>query len=509
MTVPELQGQAYRILEKDPGAAIRFVEALPAEAIETLDEVDLAGLRASVYVDAGSDLRDPQIIHNGVLLFTELCDRRPERLDYRYNLANGYSALAQTMTAEGGAWYSVTSQPRRWARYRFADVASASPDRGLRARALTNQANLLAQSFRWVEALEAYRAAVQADSANAVASSGAAKILIRARRRGLGDPEALGRLARRYVELAEAHLPGSRSYSARANDLMSGLPSSSELPESTSETARLTGYAKWVADERLPLSLAVEGLGQNVDRWDSLGIGKLIEPLDTGDGVPPTFAALNVLKSDYLSARWVCYTALHEAPKETGLYTDTLDYAVYGVEQSLLVLSQKAAFDLLDKIAVATAEYLDLGQSPSSIYFRSFWHRKRKSPTDDPVWKPRVQSEIESGARALIALSEMAEDIQHGGYLNERRQLRHAGTHRLVVLHDMSSTPSRSSRVLHHEDEAEFAAETIETLRTVRAALLYLIEFIAYREAKKEQSAEGMLGTLIAPSHEWVRGEDI
>lgn len=497
--IRDLHEKAYEILENDPRAAIAFVDSLDSSDIPPLS---LGAMRASIYVDAGTDLADPQVIGDGILLLQALVEEHPERLDLSYNLANGFSSLAQTMQDDDTPWYLLTSEPRRWARYRFADVATSAPHHGLKAQALTNKANLLAQSHRWVEAFEAYRAAVALDPENVVASTGAAKILLRAARRGLGERSALEGLARTYLLLAEPFRASTR------RNLFAGLPAVDELRAYEPHDGPVSGYAGWVAEERLPLSLSVDGLGSNdKTRWDSVSIGKLIEPLSTEHGVPPTFAALNVLKSDYLAARWVCYTGLHAPPEETGQYTDTLDYARYGVKQSLLVLSQKAAFDVLDKLAVTTSEYLGLDLNPNNIHFSSFWHARR-SEGSNREWKPFVAREIGLGGIPLIALSEIAEDLAEGGYLHSRRELRHAGTHRLVVLHDLTSEPSRPSKNLTHADEVAFQRECLETLRLARAAILYLLEFIAYREARKEREASGKLGTLIAPSHEWIRGED-
>lgn len=498
--IRDLNAKAYKILRDDPRAAISFVDSLDPSDLHPLS---LGAMRAAIYVDAGTDLADPRVISDGILLLQALVGEHPERLDLSYNLANGFSSLAQTIQADDTPWYLLTSEPRRWARYRFADVATFSPDQGLKAQALTNKANLLAQSHRWVEAFEAYRAAVAADPDNIVASTGAAKILLRAARRGLGDRSALEGLARTYLLLAEPFRGSTR------RDLFAGLPTADELMPYEPCERPMLGYAGWVAEERLPLALSVDGLGSGDDtRWDSVSIGKLIEPLSTGHGIPPTFAALNVLKSDYLAARWLCYTGLHAPPEETGRYTDTLDYARYGVQQSLLVLSQKAAFDVLDKLAITTSEYLGLDLNPNRIHFSSFWHAKRSEGEPTREWKPFIAREIGLGGIPLIALSEIAEDLAEGGYLHSRRELRHAGTHRLVVLHDLASEPSRPSKNLTHADEVAFQRECLETLRLARAAILYLIEFIAYREARKERESGGKVGTLIAPSHEWIRAED-
>lgn len=55
--------------------------------------------------------------------------------------------------------------------------------------------------------------------------------------------------------------------------------------------------------------------------------------------------------------------------RETGAYHDTLDYANYGTNQSLAVFAQRAAMDVLDKVAAFVTEYLGLPGNAKHVYF--------------------------------------------------------------------------------------------------------------------------------------------
>ena len=68
---------------------------------------------------------------------------------------------------------------------------------------------------------------------------------------------------------------------------------------------------------------------------------------------------------------------------------DTLDYARYGIKQSLLVLAQKAAVDVLDKVAAAANVDLKIGGDPQAVSFGTCWHerddaKKGKTTCDAP-----------------------------------------------------------------------------------------------------------------------------
>ena len=138
-----------------------------------------------------------------------------------------------------------------------------------------------------------------------------------------------------------------------------------------------------MAKHRLALAPTIEGLDLAMPRWDSLRVESISEPIDTEYGVPPLFAMFNVLKSEYLTARFLAYSALSSEIPESGKYSDTLDYACYGIHTSLLTLSQRSCIDLLDKIAVATSEYLGLPGSSNAITFLKRWFvdRKRRTAT--------------------------------------------------------------------------------------------------------------------------------
>jgi hypothetical protein len=241
-------------------------------------------------------------------------------------------------------------------------------------------------------------------------------------------------------------------------------------------------------------------------RWDSLQLTGIYEsPLKAG--VPAIFAMFNVMKSDFLAARYLALQALTSSVPESGLYADTLDYATYGVKQSMLALAQRACIDVLDKVAVATTEYLALSSGPNPVYFSNRWfaERKRGQPL---TWHDALRPHIEKGNTALIALAELSLDVKKDGALHQKKAFRHSSTHRFTVLHDFGSTASRNSIHVEHSGIEEFTSVLIESLQLARAAILYFVEMIAINEAKTLKSA-GRVMQLDVPSHHVIRGEDV
>jgi hypothetical protein len=253
-------------------------------------------------------------------------------------------------------------------------------------------------------------------------------------------------------------------------------------------------YVQWVADNHLALAPTLEGHPPDVKRWDTLTIASITEDIATPHGVPPIFAMFNVLKADYLVARWLAYLAESDKLVDSGFYSDTLDYANYGTHQSLLTLAQRSAVDILDRLAVAVSEYLELPGSARDIYFRSRWHvmegRQLKKPLQ---WQPEVASETALGNFSVIALAEVAEDVAAGGSLEEQQLTRHATTHRFVILHDMM-VGGRESPYMERWQQDAFGALTLDVLQHVRAAIMYLLQLITWHEHHKHSS-----GTVVLP----------
>jgi hypothetical protein len=501
----------YRMVDTDPTGAIKQVRSL--ETTEHLHQSEVDAIKGAIFIDAGNKLQDANVVSEGVVLTRTLLKVHPERMDITYNLANGLSALAQITKLPIGQWYLKTSDYRREARLHFESVGqSKKAGVGIRARAKTNQANLLNQSFRWLEAYELYQEAIRLDPKNVIATSGAVKVLLRADHEGLGHSKILKALEARYLRLFHEHQSLLGEYGgSRAEKIAGELPNNLDIDVDVHwppDLSKADDFTRFVANNNLSLSLTIEGLNPDVRHWDSLSIQSIHENIDTPDGMPPIFAMFNVLKADFLAARWLAYQAIRDLVQESGSYADTLDYAMYGVCESLFTLAQRSAIDILDRIAVAASEYLKLEGSPSSISFWKRWHvtegRSLKRPLE---WQPIITNEIAKGNTALIALAELAEDIATGGYLEPKRTLRHESTHRFVILHDMGSLGSRESQYVKHFNMNDFEIQTLSALKLVRAALFYFVEMITIHEARLERE-EGFSMPLEVPPHHWIRGEE-
>lgn len=225
-----------------------------------------------------------------------------------------------------------------------------SEEAKLAAQALTNLGNELDQSFRWVEAYDSWVEALNTNPTNQVAALSTARMLLRRTRQYPSHPPSLHRVAGYYSHLA-TRSAGSIEHIAGvgAARMARSLPTfrSRWRPRRLSQIK--DAFGRFVAKNRLALVGTIEGLDLRKARWDNVYISGVSDKLDSGPGVPPVFAMINQLKADFCAARWALYTAESGSVRETSVYGDTLDYAVYGLKPSLFILAQRSGLDVLDR----------------------------------------------------------------------------------------------------------------------------------------------------------------
>ena len=495
----------HTLIDVDPAGAIEEARSIPSDV--PVKGLLYTGLKAGILIDAGACIKDKSAIEEGVALFRKLLNDSSNKAAFHYNLGNGLSALADQESFKDNSWYLDTATTRREARSHLQAAISSEDNEDVLSTAFTNLGNALLTAHRWVEAYDAYSNALARDASNAVASTGAAKILLRCIRRGMGDKNILRSIAVRHLRIANLHadrlaeLAGTRAQNQLADLLKTDLPDSKPP-----NLQKASDYEKFVARHRLALSPTIDGLDCSLKRWDSLRIHSLRESIGAGPGVPPLFAMLNVMKSDYLAARYLTYQALTAEFPESGLYADTLDYAIYGIMPSLLALSQRACIDVLDKIAAATTEYFNVPGNVKIVYFWSRWF-------DDPqkgrplAWHPSLRPHIDRGNSAIIALADVSVDLNEDGFLIRKKAFRHSSTHRFTVLHDIGCQPSRDCAQIEHCGIEEFKEHLIESLQLARAAILYFVEMVSIAEGNRE-ALDGLSVAIDVPNHHDIRGED-
>lgn len=347
-----------------------------------------------------------------------------------------------------------------------------------RSRALCNLANVLDDDGRWVEAYAAYSDALAADSTNGNAAGNIAELLKRRLGRRIGQRGHLAAVYNHYVRLAHelrdhtVEIAGEEV--AQRWDGLQPVPTKGHFSH---DGEVLDAYQQWIVEHRLALAATVEGLGSDSEHWDTATVSGVVGDM-SDPNVPRIFAALNVLKAEYLVARRLAFRGIsmidESAPlqhaEDTGSYSDTADGSYYGEGPALLLLSQRSVLDVLDKIAVAANEHFICGLLPKRVNFGTFWLDARtgqERPTL-PMNNP--------GRLHVLALAQLADDYGRGMYA-QAKLLRNAGTHRLVhVTYGLATGPTEET--FSSVDVDELKAATLAALWVTRAAFLYFVDLL-------------------------------
>jgi len=497
------------LLNSDPAEALKQAREIHLDIPEP-ERFNRMVLRAATLVDGGASARQQDAIEEGLALFRELHGRFPTA-DITYNLANALVAAAGDPPSDLG-WLDHqerTREQRAEARRCFWKVAQdPEAQASLRTQAWTNLARQFSHSYRLGEAHDAWLAALDVDPENGVAAASAARNLLWLYQQGgcsdLTRVEGimLARMAHRHRDrvIQYAGVQAAEQVAAFA----------SELEDPPPRSPHTDPFIEWVERERLTLAPAVELVDPTLGKLDWLVLPAIRERASDASGMPPpVFAMFNVLKSDFILARDLAWRALDEKTwPATGRFGDTLDYATYGPDASALVLAHRTALDLLDKIAVTANHYFELGQPPDKITFGKLWRGNPDKVTGVRPLTEKVEQVIRGGASALYGLVELAADYDgRAGILRSQKDLRNAGTHRFVVLHDLGDPAhSRQAPEIDRHRRAPFTEEVWRALRVARSAIQMLALAIAQHEHGLAQQTVGLVGSLTVPDHDWIRG---
>ena len=499
------------LLNSDPAEAVKQAREINLDP-GTDERFNMMGLRAAILVDGGALTQQQDAIEEGLALFRELHSSFPVA-DVTYNLANGLVA-ATGVPPRNADWLShqeSTRERRAEARRCFWKVAQdVDADSTLRTQAWTNLANQFSGSYRLGEAQDGWLAALEIDPENGVAASSAARNLLWLYERG-GCSELTRIEAIMVAKTADRHRHRVIQY-AGAQAAAQIAAFACELGDPPPRSPHKDPFLHWVERERLALAPVVELIDPTMGKLDWLMLPGILEREHGAAGMPPpVFAMFNMLKSDFILARDLLWRAIDENVwPATGRFGDTLDYATYGPDASALILAHRTALDLLDKIAVTANHYFEFGLPPDKVYFGKLWRGSPDKTTGVRPLNEKVEQAIRGGASALYGLVELAEDYDSSaGILRSQKDLRNAGTHRFVVLHDLGDpAESRQAPEIEHHRREPFTQEVLRALRVARSAIQMLALSISQHEQGLPQRTGGLVGSLLVPDYDWVRGHD-
>lgn len=205
---------------------------------------------------------------------------------------------------------------------------------------------------------------------------------------------------------------------------------------------------------------------------------------------------INQIKEDYAVARLLLVQSQLRRKdldrlSERTTFVNPLDYSQWHLYYGLLKSAFKETFNILDKIAVFLNRYYALGLREQRVSFDSIWLKDTKK---DAAMREAL---LDSENMSLYALYDIFQDFQ-SGYYQTLKDIRNALTHRQLSIVEISSAGIQKDGDLLCVRSDEMLKQTIQLMRLVKAAIIYLVNAVTIQEKKKQSNAD--IKTLIIPA---------
>ena len=259
-------------------------------------------------------------------------------------------------------------------------------------------------------------------------------------------------------------------------------------------------YRRWCLHERLFLNPLNEAYTSSVAATDVLHLPN--HTYRIGDA--PRFPAYyNLMKQEYVSARYRLYRSTHEDDPDylmrDVLMLDSGEGQALGHYTEDLRSAFRSSYAIFDKISLFLNDYFQIGLEPKKVSFRNVWSEKPNSAVFDI--RPRFKGHRNWPLRGLYFLSndlfdKTFEEVSEPDAANLAR-LRHQVEHRfLSIQHFQDRESTETHGLISIED---FQDKTLRLLKMAREALIY-VSLAMHREEALRMEASESDGKIAIPS---------
>ena len=259
-------------------------------------------------------------------------------------------------------------------------------------------------------------------------------------------------------------------------------------------------YRKWCLHERLFLNPLNEWYTDSVAATDVLHLPDHTYRIEEKPRFP---AYYNLLKQEYVSARYRFWRAIHQHDPaflmRDVVMLDSGEGQALGHYSEDLKSAFRSAYSLFDKIGLFLNDYFEIGLAPGSVNFRKVWSQKSSGKIQiRPAFRDRRNW-------PLLGLYFLSKDLFDEDFKEvsepdaaDLAGLRNQTEHRFLSLqHSEDGASNDTHRLI---SIADFQAKTLRLLKMVREAMIYLSlamhrEEILRAEASGEET--GTTGALV------------
>lgn len=450
-------------------------------------------------IDVGSIKYRKDLIEEAIEIFeSHNNERLPEYLNY--NAANGYLALFHIMLQEGEGYFKSGEYAIK--------AIELFRNAGNEPNTLTNYGNALDEIGRPIEAIGAYDRALMVDgdfgmalgnkaqaiSKIAVISQFQGSYLIYAYqhfKRALDNEDSIKSFADESVLV---RFKNDMAYiESLFKDNPEKLEGSLKHPSlKLKETKFVEYYTSFCLDNDLYINLHFFSNVTEESVGDTLGLNFVSKILNNNNELNDLVFRLNEIKEAYIGARLSLVQSQYvnkdfsNISKQT-LIINPLDYSVSNIYTSYVKMAFKEAFSVLDKIAIFLNRYLDLGYAEDNkrLSYHTIWYKSLNKDNG-------INDTLDSNDHNLYGLYSLLREIRSSEY----DDIRNALTHRYVRLF-------RHMNVDGEYEYEEFVEKTVELMRHIKYAIIYLHNYINTSEQSKK-TPEDKLITMHFNSDQWL-----
>lgn len=259
---------------------------------------------------------------------------------------------------------------------------------------------------------------------------------------------------------------------------------------SLGSTEQERAYRSWCLRQRLFLNPLNETYTYNVAATDVLHLPDHNYKIEENPRFP---AYYNLLKQEYVSARYRLYRAVYEDDPEflmrDVLMLDSGEGQALGHYTEDLRAAFRSAYSIFDKIGLFLNDYFGIGLDPRKVTFRTIWFENPKNPVSlRPVFKNNRNWIL----RGLFFLSK---DLFDGAFKEVAEpdaaniaRLRQQVEHRFLSFqHFPEGTDTETHWILAADT---FQDKTLRLLKMAREALIYLSLAMHLEETRREEASK-------------------
>ena len=249
-------------------------------------------------------------------------------------------------------------------------------------------------------------------------------------------------------------------------------------------------YRQWCLSECLFLNPLNEAYTDSVAATDVLHLPSHAYRAGEPPRFPPYY---NLLKQEYVSARYRLYRATHEDDLDfimrDVLMFDSGENQALGHYTDDLRAAFRSAYSIFDKVGLFLNDYFQIGLRPMDATFRRVWSQ-RPSRVSDYEIRPIFKGRRNWSLRGLYFLSK---DLFDDGFeevsepdASDLARLRNRAEHRFLSFQRSSCVERTDSYEVI--SLADFEGKTLRLLKLAREALIYL-SLAMYTEVSQDEAS--------------------